>query len=117
MILLSFIAVFVLSKIVNVAIKEQNLSIWLVFLRTLRRCKDRHKLLWVEYENESLQATYFHCDLSDKIREMLDNPFTMESDWRAILPVCRYADEWFARTHPYIKNFARREDWVRELMA
>ena len=55
-------------------------------------------------------------DLFKKIWEMFDDPFTMESDWREILSICRSHDEWFTQTNPYFSNFEKTEDLVRRLM-
>ena len=55
-------------------------------------------------------------DLFKKIWDMYDDPFTNESDWREILPVCRSHDEWFVRTNPFFSNFEKTEDLVEKLM-
>ena len=76
--------------------------------------KRKKELLWPT--NEAVQATFFHCDLSSKLREMEDDPQTTYQHWKDILPVCRYSDEWFAKTHPYMKNFGKNEEAAKQMM-
>jgi hypothetical protein len=113
--LLCFLLGFLFSNI------KDNLSSGLTIFQTIKRFMrwivDRKGLYWIEHETEPILAMYLHCDIGIKIVELLENPCTMESDWREILPLCKYSDEWFAKTHPYIKNFSRKEDFVRDLMA
>ncbi len=75
------------------------------------------EIFWPCYESEARRARWFSYDLDAKIREMLEDPFTMESDWREILPVCRYSDEWCARTNPDRKDLVKKEELVRQIMA
>ncbi len=119
MFFLMLLCCFFLGQIISVIIENRSVKIsWKkVFCRLIRRLRDRSNLNWIEYADEALQACYFHCDLGSKILEMLDDPFTIESDWKNILPICKYADEWFERTHPYIKDIGRKEEWVKKLMA
>ena len=74
-------------------------------------------VLWPCYASQARQARCFHYDLNDKIIEMIESPFTMDSDWREILPICRYSDEWLIKTNPNWKKHAWKEDFVKGLMA
>jgi hypothetical protein len=65
---------------------------------------------------DALSAMYFHCDMSSKVMELLESPFTDYSDWKEILPICEQADELFERTHPSIKTFYRLARAVRHQM-
>lgn len=75
----------------------------------------KKEVLWPVYESERVQAMCMHDDLLDLIRQMHDNPFVMDRDWRSLLPVCRYSDEWYARTWPNLKSF-KLESCVREIL-
>ena len=61
----------------------------------------------------------FRKDLQDLIEKMEDNPRITKMDWQELLPVCRYADEWFRATHPiHNEHYGdTTECSVREYMA
>ncbi len=82
----------------------------------LDRFMDQREILWPEHASSASQAFQFHCDLWYKIHTMNDDPFVSDADWQKLLPICQYADEWYARTHPNQKGFVHRADVVRKLM-
>ena len=55
-------------------------ALFLHFLREHQREKKRSAAitLWV--------------DLSEKVQDLIDDPFTTDTDWRMLLPVLEYAD-------------------------
>lgn len=75
----------------------------------------KKEILWPVYESHSRQASDFHYLLYDKIMEMDENLFTTESDWRAMLEICEYSDEWFRRACPGTK-FRSLVGMVRSIM-
>jgi hypothetical protein len=75
----------------------------------------KREILWPDYEDKALQILCFRADLDNLIWKMEDDPFTSDTDWERLLPICQYADEWYAKTYP-AKNFHRKVDLVRSLM-
>lgn len=94
---------------------------WYLFLAWLlsklttyvaNRVEKKKEILWPDYETQARQSMDFYLVLGKKILRMRKNSSTSRADWMDILPVCRYADEWFRRTHPDEKGFISREDLV-----
>ena len=105
---MNFFAIVIVSIFFNFVVRPQ-----------INHCRNEwrknREVLWPVYEKERYQAMCMHNDLFDLIRQMYDNPFVMDSDWRALLPVCRYSDDWYARTWPDLKPF-KLESCVREIL-
>jgi hypothetical protein len=96
------------------------LFFWAWFLGKLvtyvtNRIEKKRKILWPDYEDRAWQAQSFLWSMWDKIQEMERDPFTSEADWKKLLPICKYADEWFKQTHPHM-NFLSREKIVKSMM-
>ncbi len=79
----------------------------MLITRLIDKLLKRRSILWPDYESSAVQSTCFKNDLGEKIFQMRSNPFTNEADWRALLPVCQYVDEWYAETHPELHNPSR----------
>ena len=95
-----------------------GLLMWILYkisTHIMEIIQKRREILWPDYEDKAWQAQLFHWSIWNKIKEMEKDPFTSEADWRKLLPVCRFADEWFAQTHPHV-DFLKKENMVRSLM-
>lgn len=61
-----------------------------------------------------LAATFYYCDMGDLYRELLDDPFMSSEKWKEWLPLFEDADRRFAEAHPYVKDFFRYAEAVKQ---
>ena len=47
-----------------------------------------------------LDAVDLHCDMSSKLRELMDDPFMSSEKWKEWLPIFQAADERCKQLHP-----------------
>ena len=67
--------------------------------RKNRRLQERFRQSSEEQFRQIQEANSFRITLADKLIEMRESPLTTYADWKEILPVCEYADEFYDRTH------------------
>lgn len=61
-----------------------------------------------------LAAMIYYCDMGSLYHELIDDPFMSSEKWKKWLPLFEDADRRFAETHPYVKDFFRYAEAVRE---
>ena len=75
-----------------------------------------HGLFWFEHKSQIELVLEFHYLLARKIEIMEADDFTTDSDWRNLLPICEYADNWYKELNPGME-FETKREYVLELMA
>lgn len=70
-----------------------------------RQNKRAEVAAWAE-EDWIVMGDFFH--------ELVDDPVMSNGKWKELLPLFRFADENFAKTHPNKKDFIRYADLVKD---
>ena len=65
----------------------------------------------------AMNATFDHCDLGDKILDMLQDPSTTPEEWKELLAIAHYADQRFAETHPLMSSNCQQAELIRKILA
>ncbi|MEK7062901.1 MAG: hypothetical protein AAB861_01565 [Patescibacteria group bacterium] len=81
----------------------------------------KQKVCWLDRADEAHLASEFRGLLIDKIIEIKENSSLSLSSLADrelidLLPVCQYADEWYAGTHPDCENPNRVEKFLVSLI-
>lgn len=79
-----------------------------------RKKRKRAEVLWPDHATSEEQLLQLRCDLERAVRRMENNPQTTEDEWRDILALCEYSNEWYSRVYPdrSIINARRLENHV-----
>lgn len=83
--------------------------------RIMEQNRKKREILWPDYESSELQMLCFRDDLAKKAREMEEDQKTTEADWLEILPLCQYANRWYAEVYPErnLNNARRLENFIK----
>lgn len=79
--------------------------VWTPVLIFLYRAKKRG--------DKEMAALQFWLNTGEIYHELRGSGSVTMEKWKMLIPLFDYADRWFAKTHPYVKEFSHYGDMAR----